>query len=208
MIPAASFAFFRLYRVIHVSTCLSVNPNRSPISRRVFPPARISIISASIFVYFRFSIKWPPDVVLFSYIRGPFVYCLFLLGLFKSGRPFYLFFGPWRTRPPARAGTGTNAPARRARKWKSTLRTGDFPMGKVLFTGKSFFRGRMTISLLYAEKSGLKIAAAKRSLFFRPFAPVVPQGRGAGHQDKSFLLWSNKKRSQIPPKKRNLWAPV
>jgi hypothetical protein len=38
---------------------------------------------ALISVYFLLDITIPPDVVLFSYIRGRFVYCLFFLVRFK-----------------------------------------------------------------------------------------------------------------------------
>ena len=85
-IPAASFACALLYRLTHQTIWRFSSPKCSAISRRVFPASRIAIISGSIVlicVYFLFDMIIPPDVVLsFSYIRGRFVYCPFLLDLF------------------------------------------------------------------------------------------------------------------------------
>ena len=84
--PAAKRACSRLCRLIQFLICTFSYPNVSAISCRVRPAFRIFMISVStalIFVHFRFSILLPPDVVLlFSYIRGAFVYCPVLLELF------------------------------------------------------------------------------------------------------------------------------
>ena len=51
----------------------------------------ISGSMALICVYFLFDINYPPDVVLsFSYIRGRFVYCPFLLDLFNVCGMFFV----------------------------------------------------------------------------------------------------------------------
>ena len=98
LFPWDSSLCLRLYRVIHRSICFNSNPKCSAISHRVLPAARSAISSGSItaiFVYFLFSIAIPPDVVIFSYIRGPFVYCLLLLERFSIGTPLFtvmLFF--------------------------------------------------------------------------------------------------------------------
>ena len=85
MIPAATFRSLRRYRFRSSFTCSVVKPKCSAISRFVLPDSFISTISDSntlMCVYFLCDIAIPPDVVLFSYIRGYFVYCLFLLDLF------------------------------------------------------------------------------------------------------------------------------
>ena len=69
--------------------------SKSAICCRVFPSSRSMIISDSnflMFVHFLLLIKIPPDVVLlFSYIRGLFVYCPFLLIRFTlPGVPIYI----------------------------------------------------------------------------------------------------------------------
>ena len=78
--PAAKRACSRLYRLIQFLICSFSSPKCSAISRRVFPALRIAMISGSnafMFVHFLLLIATPPDVVLFSYIRGCFVYVRF-----------------------------------------------------------------------------------------------------------------------------------
>lgn len=56
-------------------------------ARCVFPASIMALISGysnRTWVYSLFDITAPPDVVLFSYIRGYFVYCPFLLVLLKK----------------------------------------------------------------------------------------------------------------------------
>ena len=61
----------------------------------VLSPARIRATTSSrtptgyFFIPFFPDILRPPNVVLFSYIRGPFVYCPFLLGKFRQHGAFF-----------------------------------------------------------------------------------------------------------------------
>ena len=64
---------------------LSVDCRKSRSS--LFSIFRRSISIIFIFVHFLLLIATPPDVVLFSYIKGCFVYCLFLLDLCNFNRP-------------------------------------------------------------------------------------------------------------------------
>ena len=84
IMPTLIFLSLRRYRFRSSLTCSVVRPKCSAISRFVLPDALISRISGSnsfTCVYFLFDIAIPPNVVLLSYIRGYFVYCLFLLDL-------------------------------------------------------------------------------------------------------------------------------
>ena len=77
---AATQACSRLYRLLQFFLCSFSSPKCSAISRRIFLALRIAMISGSnafMFVHFLLLIATPPDVVLFSYIRGCFVYVRF-----------------------------------------------------------------------------------------------------------------------------------
>ena len=87
------------FRFSQLSSCfttyLSLNPKYSAISRLLFPAASIARISGNRLctrVYFSLDITIPPNVVLlFSYIRGCFVYCPFLLDLFMIMHCVFFF---------------------------------------------------------------------------------------------------------------------
>ena len=107
--PAIIFSSFLRSRLSKLfTTYLFANPKCSAISRCVFPAATIALISGSkacTCSYLRLDIFLPPDVVFpFSYIRGYFVYCPFLLDLFIVPRGFFsvIFRQVWLRAAPRR----------------------------------------------------------------------------------------------------------
>ena len=118
-IPASSLRSFRLSRLSSsLTTCLSLKPKCCAISLCVFPSACIALISGNnpwICVYFRFSMTIPPDVVLFSYIRGLFLYCTFLLVRFNSPQLFLISISWKRCPDQCRRPRACSSAARRPR---------------------------------------------------------------------------------------------
>src|SRR5699024_1031667 len=97
----------------------------SRLSARWLSPARIRDTTSSriptgyFFIPFFPDIIRPPNVVLFSYIRGLFVYCPFLLVLFISRRGLFVTVcvrpPPRRFYPPSPGETSSPGPCSAAR---------------------------------------------------------------------------------------------